>query len=248
MTIPRFHTAPLTQKGLRAFAFATVASLQLLTSPLSHTPCPVFQNVRQDSVSKAPLEPCLAVARWFQALFTPFYGFFSAFPHGTMRHRTQRVFRLGSICLPSSHGISEPWYSSRPTPYGLSPTGLSPSTAERSSSLRLAHLGANGAHHIPTCFRKQVRTGLCRFPSPVLTASRLLSFPPGTKMFQFPGFPLPAGSLAWPSLTHSGIRGSKAACASPRLIAACHALRRLLSQAIHHLASVCTVQLATTNL
>ncbi len=194
------------------------------------------------------MEPCLAVARWFQALFTPFYGCFSAFPHGTIRYRTQRVFRLGSICLPSSHGISKPWYSSRPAPYGLSPTGLSPSTACLFRQLRLAHLGANGTHHIPTCFRKQVRVGLCRFPSPVLTASHLLSFPPGTEMFQFPGFPLPAGSLHKASLPHSGILGSKAACASPRLIAACHALRRLLSQAIHHLASVCMTQLATVSL
>ena len=30
-----------------------------------------------------------------------------------------------------------------------------------------------------------------------------------------------------PGFPHSGIRGSKAVCASPRLIAACHALRRL---------------------
>ena len=31
--------------------------------------------------------------------------------------------------------------------------------------------------------------GLLRFRSPLLTESFLLSFPPGTKMFQFPGFP-----------------------------------------------------------
>ena len=32
--------------------------------------------------------------------------------------------------------------------------------------------------------------GLIRFRSPLLTESRLLSFPPGTEMFQFPGFAL----------------------------------------------------------
>ena len=31
-------------------------------------------------------------------------------------------------------------------------------------------------------------TGLIRFRSPLLAESRLMSFPPGTEMFQFPGF------------------------------------------------------------
>ena len=31
-------------------------------------------------------------------------------------------------------------------------------------------------------------TGLVRFRSPLLAESRLMSFPPGTEMFQFPGF------------------------------------------------------------
>src|SRR5438552_8070300 len=31
-------------------------------------------------------------------------------------------------------------------------------------------------------------TGLLRFRSPLLAESRLMSFPPGTEMFQFPGF------------------------------------------------------------
>ena len=34
-----------------------------------------------------------------------------------------------------------------------------------------------------------LRFGLLRFRSPLLSESFLLSFPPGTKMFQFPGFP-----------------------------------------------------------
>ena len=32
--------------------------------------------------------------------------------------------------------------------------------------------------------------GLVRVRSPLLTESRLISFPPGTEMFQFPGFAL----------------------------------------------------------
>jgi hypothetical protein len=34
-------------------------------------------------------------------------------------------------------------------------------------------------------------TGLLRFRSPLLAESRLMSFPPGTEMFQFPGFASP---------------------------------------------------------
>ncbi len=33
--------------------------------------------------------------------------------------------------------------------------------------------------------------GLVRVRSPLLTESRLMSFPPGTEMFQFPGFASP---------------------------------------------------------
>ncbi len=34
----------------------------------------------------------------------------------------------------------------------------------------------------------QAAIGLVRFRSPLLSESRLMSFPPGTEMFQFPGF------------------------------------------------------------
>ena len=79
---------------------------------------------------------------------------------------------------------------------------------------------------------RPTRFGLCPVRSPLLGASQLLSLPPGTKMFQFPGFaPAPrtarVAALRAAGLPHSDIRGSQAACASPRLIAACRVLRRL---------------------
>ena len=91
-------------------------------------------------------------------------------------------------------------------------------------------------------------TGLVRVRSPLLTESRLMSFPPGTEMFQFSGFaspkpilfslviPLPfntdpakAGAVlnGEGGLSHSEIAGSKLAHSSPTLIAACHVLHRL---------------------
>src|ERR1700730_11945376 len=75
-----------------------------------------------------------------------------------------------------------------------------------------------------------------RFRSPLLSQSRFLSFPPGSEMVHFPGF---ARTRLWirqavrgfypRGFPHSEISGSKPACGSPKLIAACHVfLRRLL--------------------
>ena len=74
------------------------------------------------------------------------------------------------------------------------------------------------------------RFGLLPGRSPLLGESRLFSLPPGTKMFQFPGFASRTGGMAvrqTAGLPHSDIRGSQVACTSPRLFAACRVLRRL---------------------
>ena len=57
---------------------------------------------------------------------------------------------------------------------------------------------------------------LFRFRSPLLSESRLMSFPRATEMFQFTRF----------ALTHSDIYGSIHVCQSPRLIAGYHVLYR----------------------
>jgi hypothetical protein len=77
-------------------------------------------------------------------------------------------------------------------------------------------------------------TGLLRFRSPLLAESLLMSFPPGTEMFQFPGFAshpyvFRMGYSLRSGFPHSDIRGSTIARISPRLIAACHVLHRLLA-------------------
>ena len=75
--------------------------------------------------------------------------------------------------------------------------------------------------------------GLFRFRSPLLSESFLLSFPPGTEMFQFPGFPSYTYlfSIRYHDITrgefpHSDICGSPFICNSPQLFAACHVLLR----------------------
>ena len=60
-----------------------------------------------------------------------------------------------------------------------------------------------------------------------------MSFPPGTEMFQFPGFAsqtyeFSLGYSLRSGFPHSDIRGSTIARISPRLFAACHVLHRLL--------------------
>ena len=81
-------------------------------------------------------------------------------------------------------------------PCAVTPTGLSPSMAQNLSCFGFPceRLGKVLQLQIPSDFRHQVRFALRRFRSPLLPASRLLSSPPGTKMFQFPGFPLAAAS------------------------------------------------------
>ena len=79
-------------------------------------------------------------------------------------------------------------------------------------------------------FQEKIQLALCPFRSLLIGASLLFSFPAGTKMFQFPAYFSLSG--------HSEILGSKFACNSPKLIAACHVLHRLSNRAIHPLASV----------
>ena len=78
-------------------------------------------------------------------------------------------------------------YSGTPLRHAhLSVTGLSPSLAPRS---RGVHLSLPDASVGPTTPVPQGdRFGLDPFRSPLLRASRLISLPPGTEMFQFPGF------------------------------------------------------------
>jgi hypothetical protein len=68
----------------------------------------------------------------------------------------------------------------------VSPTGLSPSMAAHS---RAFDYGPATLCLVLQPPRDESRGfGLFRFRSPLLTESRFLSLPPGTEMFQFPGF------------------------------------------------------------
>ena len=53
-------------------------------------------------------------------------------------------------------------------------------------SVRGSHPLRHAFPSVSGCLR--IVTGLVRVRSPLLAESRLMSFPPGTEMFQFPGF------------------------------------------------------------
>ena len=118
----------------------------------------------------------LLVGIRFQVSFTPLVGVLFTFPSRylfTIGH--QGVFRLGGWSPHLRTGFHVP-----------RPTQGSP----RAFRLR-------GCHPLRRTFpdpsaRPTATTGLVRFRSPLLAESRLMSFPPGTEMFQFPGFASPA--------------------------------------------------------
>ena len=78
-----------------------------------------------------------------------------------------------------------------------SPTGLSPSSAPRSRGLRLTSVDASVGPTTPVPQGDWFGLGPVR--SPLLGASRLISLPPGTEMFQFPGFALHIGVTGVPT-------------------------------------------------
>ena len=128
-----------------------------------------------------------------------------------VRYRTRDVFSLGGWCPPASRENSNPRYSGdSPHPRGLRLRGYHPLRRRIPADFGFTPRVLSGEHlqhHIHPPFREGVRFGLCRFRSPLLTASRLLSFPAGTRMFPFPAFPLPYGSA--PEGAGLPIRGSR---------------------------------------
>jgi hypothetical protein len=154
------------------------------------------------------------------------------------------------VVLPASHRITRaPWYSGtcpRSLPlfaYGTLTHSGRPFQG-RSAKVSVCHSPSH-PYVRPACpttscvqrARAITRAGFRLFPvrSPLLRESRLMSFPPGTEMFHFPGFAFrPYGfrsecpAMKRDGLPHSGILGSLPASGFPRLIAAGHALHRLL--------------------
>src|ERR1700761_6802208 len=149
-------------------------------------------------------------------LSLPALGFFSPFPHGT-----------------SSLSVTEEYLGLEGGPPMFRQDFTCPALLENFSN----NLPIRGYHPLWLSFPEHSRfigkiTGLVRVRSPLLTESRLISFPLVTEMFQFTRFALTAYVFSWQlslriGLPHSDISGSKSARNSPELIAACYVLHRL---------------------
>ena len=152
----------------------------------------------------------------------PALGFFSPFPHGTGSLSVDHeylaledgppVFRQGFTC-----------------PALLVPASVSPS-----------RFRIRGYHPLwPTFPGRSPNTmascwWLLRVRSPLLTESRLISVPPGTEMFQFPGFASQSYGfrLGYPHRVGFPIQRSPDQsffASSPELFAGCHVFHRLWS-------------------
>ena len=164
------------------------------------------------------------------SLSLPCSGFFPPFPHGT---GSLSVFRS---CLALRDGPRRFGQDSscpallrwRPRRSPVTRTGLSPSADRLSRRFRFL-----GARHLrppttPAAPRRR-RFGLLPFRSPLLRESIFLSFPAGTKMFQFPAFApdlSPARGLQPRGFPHSDTHGSLPVCGSPCIFAAYRVLPR----------------------
>ena len=131
----------------------------------------------------------LFVSARFQVLFTPLAGVLFTFPSRYwLRYRSQGVFSLTRW----SGRIRTGLLLSRATrdaggALRISHTGLSPSMARR--SMRFCYTRGS---RVPVPRPQSGTPDWFRlFPvrSPLLRESHSISFPPGTEMFQFPGFP-----------------------------------------------------------
>lgn len=101
------------------------------------------------------------------------------------------------------------------------------------------------SHHISCSFQSGIQFALCRVRSLLLTASRLISFPAGTKTLQFPAFPILADQhKAMNHIQKFPVQWLRA----PRRdnIAACRVLHQRLSQDVHLIASVIFLYLASS--
>src|SRR5574343_489727 len=166
----------------------------------------------------------------FRIYFTPLPGFFSPFPHGTCSLSVNDeylaledgppIFRQNYTCPALLFASSVPHKSFRIRGYHpLWPT-------------------------FPDCFAKScaITSRLLRFRSPLLSESRLMSFPRATEMFQFTRFAsltyvFSQRYLSLGGFPHSDTSGSKLICQLPE---AFRRLSRLSSPIIAQASTTCS--------
>ena len=174
--------------------------------------------------------PCPTIIIWFQVLLIFGEEFFSTFAHATcFAIRLSMYLELGVdvACLSTAYpGSSTLRLESTFKP---SSTRVSRFIPAHSSALRVSQLSCTQTSHL---YYVSTTDSNCSFPFSIAfthgIAFAFFSSPYLDASIQ--EVPYPFGSLAETSMrSHSAIFGSKAACASPKLIATCYDLPRQLS-------------------
>ena len=160
----------------------------------------------------------------------PCSGCFPPFPHGTS---PLSVFRECLALRDGPRGFGQdsscPALLRCPTrSASVTRTGLSPSTVAVSTAFWFPDRSWCEVLQ-PRHVRKHTGLGSAPFARHYSGYRFFLSLPPGTKMFQFPGFApyLMVVDLQSTGLPHSDMPGSRPVCRSPSLFAAYHVLPRL---------------------
>ena len=174
----------------------------------------------------------------FRLFSLPFRGSFQLSLTVLVRYRTRDVFSLGGWCPPASRENSNPRYSGNPPyPQGLRLRGYHPLRrripADFGFTPRVLNGGVPATPHPPS-----LSGGCSVWALPLSVAPThgiaFAFFSCGYSDVSFPRVPAPYRERPRRDrISHSGIPGSTAPCASPGLFAAWHALRRRPSPAIH---------------
>ena len=178
-----------------------------------------MQKARRQTLRQPKLPPILRplVGTRFQGLFTRHLAFFSPFPHGTGALSVTREYLAlegGPPGFPRDYTC--------PAVLGI-PLGVSALRVPGSHRLWRRFPTRFGSHlhshvAVPQPRRcKHHRFGLFPVRSPLLGESRLLSVPPGTEMFQFPGLASACADPAGRPAVGYPIRTSRdhSLCAAP---------------------------------
>ena len=183
---PGFVSNPCHSSALFRLAFAAPPGVNPLGSPQKLTRWLILQKARHHRVGQP--HPALTVCRHpvSDSLSLPSPGFFSPFPHGTIRYRSSDVFSLGTWSSQLHAGFLVSRTTQDPGQFApLPPTGLSPPPAGLPRpfgfSLRPFRQSCNPAAQWATVWAT---------PLSLATTRRIISSPRATQMFHFARFPL----------------------------------------------------------
>ena len=200
-------------RKLRTIGFPTPPRVDRLGLPTPRTPWTNFRIGRTDAAFA--FTPVQSVARWFHVFSPPVRGAFQLSLTLLLRYRSRGVFRVGCLCHPYSGAISNAPYSLlRDSPSSDHYGTITLYGAAFQRTLCCGRSGVPGPH-ISMGSPPRIRLALFRFRSPLLTESRLFSFPLPTKMLQFGRLPFAKANVLADRRSHSAISGSTAPCAYP---------------------------------